>query len=196
MNCNILLFLGGLLLCLGLYFGLSKSGNLQLVLILLGGSIAAFSVVVVVLLKSHTFGSPDPKKSEPEPAPKATAGIASGLNAKAGVNADTKASGNEGAEQKASAEPAHEEGKEQDSAPKFLSGIEVQVEPVHLPSIDQTSEIHEAADSSSRSGITLLMSTPLGDLLLSALVKDPESAGRFVTQAILQAQASSSIRLK
>jgi len=57
MNCNILLFLGGLLLCLGLYFGLSKSGNLQLVLILLGGSIAAFSVVVVVLLKSHTFGS-------------------------------------------------------------------------------------------------------------------------------------------
>ncbi len=195
-NCNSLLFLGALLLCAGLCLGFSKNGNPSLVLILLGCSIATFSAVVIVLLRSHELRIHDPKKLKSEPKPEMAPGIAPELDAKAGMNANIKASDNPAPKREANAEPAPEAGKGTESVPKPLPMVEAKAEPVCKPSTDKTSEIQTDGDSSNKSGMSLLMGTPLGDLLLSALLRDPENAGRFVTEAILQAQASSSIRLE
>lgn len=171
-NCYILLCVGTLLLAAGLYFALAKSGSSALILILMGGSIAAFATVAIKLLRTHQHQKPDTKSTEP----KATPDNMPESQAKCKVAPEPMADTAKVAALK--------------SVPKVERKVETlpAVVPVKAPATQP--DAHGAIQS----GVAQLMGTPLGELLLAAILKDPESAGHFIAQAIQTAQAPASIR--
>jgi len=55
---------------------------------------------------------------------------------------------------------------------------------------ESQSEDEAVIQPEANTDVATLMNTKLGDLLLASLLKDPDSAGRIVAQAIIQAEAS------
>jgi len=187
-NCGILLCIGAVLLASALYLGLAKGGSALLFFVILGGSIAAFAMVLVILRKSRALRLRASGKSESQSAaksdPKHEPETAPELNAKPEINMDAKPM--------LIVETVDETKKGHDSEAKPLSTREIKAEAAGVSSTDDPAVAHADADCSNNSGIALLMNTTLGELLLTTLLQDPEGAGRYVTHAILHAQASSS----
>ena len=202
LNYYLLLILGAALLGTGLYVALARHGGLTLVLILMGGSIAAFATVAFLLAHAHqlrrvdsTHSSPQAlsashpasqKKSVAAPEPLADSNKITSLKSVARVASNTMLL----------------------PASRLAGPAKHDASKVHDGSTDDSQIVNNGVNNiasniasnianniaNNKAGIAVLMETPLGDLLLAALLKDPESAGHVIAQAILAAQAPAPVR--
>jgi hypothetical protein len=164
--CRILLGLGAVILTLDLYLGFVKHANSALVFSLLGITTMVFAAVLFVLLKPSAFAFLGSAKSAPEPkaavAPEPTAA----------VNAEPEAAVE--AQPKAAAIPQSETKVESPADPA----------PQTTPAAKSGPQLEPNAD------LGKLLDTTLGEILVAALRKDPEGAGRIFARAVTQADAS------
>jgi hypothetical protein len=173
--CGIFLGLGAVVLTVDLYLGFVKHANSALVFSLLGITTLVFATVLFMLLRPSAFAFLASAKSEPE--------------ASAAVNPEPKAS----------------------VGPESASAVESQPMPAAIPQSiaapipqPETNEVEPAAESAPQAlpatkseaelepntDLGKLLDMTLGDILVAALRKDPESAGRIFARAVAQADAS------
>lgn len=88
----------------------------------------------------------------------------------------------------AKTEPQPEVQAQPEATSKVQAGAKSEIEPEVKPIPPAKAEPQPRIDA--KTDVAKLMNTTLGELLLAALTKDPEAAGRFVAQAISRAQES------
>jgi len=172
--CSILLGLGAAVLTLDLYLGFVKHANSALVFSLLGITMVVFATVLFMLLQPSAFAFLSSAKSAPEPkatvAPEPTAAV--NPEPEATVASEPKDAVE--AQPKAEAIPQSETKVESPAEPAPKTRPAAKSEPQLGPNTD----------------LGKLLDTTLGDILVAALRKDPEGAGRIFARAVTQADAS------
>jgi len=120
-------------------------------------------------------------ETKPEAGPEAKA--APEPDAKAEPKADARPEAKAEPESEAKTEPAAASGPEAKAATEPEAKVE--------PKADADARPHPVAEPEplASSDIAALLNTPLGDVLVAGLLKDPEDAGRLIAQGIMQTEA-------
>jgi hypothetical protein len=179
--CYVLMAVGAVMLAFGLYMGFVQHANSAVVFLSLGVTAAAFGTVLFVLLKPHAFAFlsratsvPQPK-AEPQPQPQPEANTQPQFEAK-----DAPVPG-----LKAVPSP------ESNDVPPPNSKTEPRPESSAEPPTQAKAQISRGAKSGSQdeasTDVLTLFDMTLGDILLAALRKDPQGAGRIFARAVVQA---------
>jgi outer membrane biosynthesis protein TonB len=204
--CGILLGLGAVILTVDLYLGFVKHANSALVFSLLGITTVVFATVLFVLLKPSAFAFLGSAKSAPEPkatvAPEPTAAVnpepkatvapeptaAVNPEPKATVAPEPTAAVNPEPEATVASEPkdAVEAQPKAETIPQSETKVESPAEPA--PQTPPAAKGEPQLGPNTALG--KLLDTKLGDILVAALRKDPEGAGRIFARAVTQADAS------
>ena len=175
--CYILLAVGAVMLAFCLYMGFVQRANSAVVFGSLGVTTAAFGTVLFVLLKPHAFAFLSPATSVPQPKaePQPEANTEPQFEAKDAPVPELKdvpsPESNDVPPPDSKAGPRPETGAEPPAQVKAQIGREAKSEP---------------QDEASTDGVPLFDMT-LGDILLAAIRKDPQGAGRIFAQAVVQA---------
>ena len=172
--CSILLGLGAAVLTLDLYLGFIKHANSALVFSLLGITTVVFATVLFMLLQPSAFAFLSSAKSAPEPeatvAPEPTAA----------VNPEPEAT--------VASEP--KDAVEAQPKAEAIPQPETKVEPPAEPAPQTRPAAKSEPQLGPNTDLGKLLDTTLGDILVAALRKDPEGAGRIFARAVTQADAS------
>jgi len=188
----IFLAIGAVVLACGIYMGFTNDSG-SLVAIVLLSSVGLFAVALSPLLKVfgfRIFNFAKVAHSAPNAEPESEGSAAMQSEKKSEAMPDTKA--------KAQPAPVPEVQPEvktelQPDAPAHALPVvkadapargKDEIEP--KPVIDDKLQSDTKIDGNA--SIAKLMNMSLGELLLTAMIKDPESAGRLVAQAISQAE--------
>jgi outer membrane biosynthesis protein TonB len=172
--CNILLGLGAAVLTLDLYLGFVKHANSALVFSLLGITTVVFATVLFMLLQPSAFAFLSSAKSAPEP--------------KATVAPEPKDVVNPEPEATVASEP--KDAVEAQPKAEAIPQSETKVEPPAEPAPQTPPAAKSAPQLGPNTDLGKLLDTTLGDILVAALRKDPEGAGRIFARAVTQADAS------
>jgi outer membrane biosynthesis protein TonB len=188
--CSILLGLGAAVLTLDLYLGFIKHANSALVFSLLGITTVVFATVLFVLLKPSAFAFLGSAKSAPEPkatvAPEPTAAV--NPEPKATVAPEPTAAVNPEPEATVASEP--KDAVEAQPKAEAIPQPETKVEPPAEPAPQTRPAAKSEPQLGPNTDLGKLLDTTLGDILVAALRKDPEGAGRIFARAVTQADAS------
>jgi outer membrane biosynthesis protein TonB len=204
--CGILLGLGAVILTVDLYLGFVKHANSALVFSLLGITTVVFATVLFVLLKPSAFAFLSSAKSAPEPKatvaseptaavnPEPEAAVASepkdavNPEPEAAVASEPKDAVNPEPEATVASEPkdAVEAQPKAEAIPQSETKVESPAKPA--PQTPPAAKSEPQLEPNTDHG--KLLDTTLGDILVAALRKDPESAGRIFARAVTQADAS------
>jgi outer membrane biosynthesis protein TonB len=172
--CSILLGLGAAVLTLDLYLGFIKHANSALVFSLLGITMVVFATVLFMLLQPSAFAFLSSAKSAPEPeatvAPEPTAAV--------------------NPEPKATVAPEPTAAVEAQPKAEAIPQPETKVEPPAEPAPQTRPAAKSEPQLGPNTDLGKLLDTTLGDILVAALRKDPEGAGRIFARAVTQADAS------
>jgi outer membrane biosynthesis protein TonB len=204
--CSILLGLGAAVLTLDLYLGFIKHANSALVFSLLGITMVVFATVLFMLLQPSAFAFLSSAKSAPEPkatvAPEPTAAVNPEPEATvapeptAAVNPEPKATVAPEPTTAVNPEPeatvASEPKDAVEAQPKAeaIPQPETKVEPPAEPAPQTRPAAKSEPQLGPNTDLGKLLDTTLGDILVAALRKDPEGAGRIFARAVTQADAS------
>jgi hypothetical protein len=179
--CYILLAVGAVVLAFGLYLGFVRHANSAVVFVSLGITTAVFGTVLFVLLKPHAFAFLSPAasvpqpKAEPQPQPQPEANNEPQFEAKDAPVPELKdvpsPSSSDVPPPDSKAGPRLEDGVEPPAQVKVQIGRGTKSEPQDEASSD----------------VVAPLDMTLGDILLAALRKDPQGAGRIFARAIVQA---------
>ena len=172
--CSILLGLGAAVLTLDLYLGFVKHANSALVFSLLGITTVVFATVLFMLLQPSAFAFLSSAKSAPEP--------------KATVAPEPTAAVNP--EPKATVAPEPKDAVEAQPKAEAIPQPETKVEPPAEPAPQTRPAAKSEPQLGPNTDLGKLLDTTLGDILVAALRKDPEGAGRIFARAVTQADAS------
>ena len=178
--CYILLAIGAGMLAFSLYMGFVQHANSAVVFISLGLTTAVFGTVLFMLLKPHAFAFLSPATAVPEPKaePPPEANNEAQSEAKDAPALELEdvppPDSNDVQPLNSKAAPRPEIGAEPPAQVKAQIGREAKSEP---------------QDEASTDVVTPLDMT-LGDILLAALRKDPQGAGRIFARAIVQADVA------
>ncbi len=181
---SIFLIIGGLMLALGIYMGYAKASEILIIIFLLG-SVVLFTITAtpyLKLVKVSFFGKSEAPPSVPKVEPQPEAKAAQKPEEKTEIKAETKV--------KIQPDPGVE--VKPDAALEMKPATSIEAFPVTAiaPATEVKAEALTPVKMDNREAVAKLMSTPLGELLLAGLIKDPQSAGRFVAQAISEAEKS------
>jgi hypothetical protein len=204
--CSILLGLGAAVLTLDLYLGFIKHANSALVFSLLGITMVVFATVLFMLLQPSAFAFLSSAKSAPEPkatvAPEPTAAVnpepeatvapeptaAVNPEPKATVAPEPTAAVNPEPEATVASEP--KDAVEAQPKAEAIPQPETKVEPPAEPAPQTRPAAKSEPQLGPNTDLGKLLDTTLGDILVAALRKDPEGAGRIFARAVTQADAS------
>ena len=188
--CSILLGLGAAVLTLDLYLGFIKHANSALVFSLLGITMVVFATVLFMLLQPSAFAFLSSAKSAPEPkatvAPEPTAAV--NPEPEATVAPEPTAAGNPEPEATVASEP--KDAVEAQPKAEAIPQPETKVEPPAEPAPQTRPAAKSEPQLGPNTDLGKLLDTTLGDILVAALRKDPEGAGRIFARAVTQADAS------
>jgi outer membrane biosynthesis protein TonB len=188
--CRILLGLGAAILTLDLYLGFVKHANSALVFSLLGITTMVFAAVLFVLLKPSAFAFLGSAKSAPEPkaavAPEPTAAV----NAEPAVAVAPEPTAAVNAEPAAAVAPEPTAAVEAQPKAAAIPQSETKAESPAEPAPQTTPAGKSGPQLEPNADLGKLLDTTLGDILVAALRKDPEGAGRIFARAVTQADAS------
>ena len=175
--CYILLAVGAVVLAFGLYMGFVRHANSTVVFVSLGVTTAAFGTVLFVLLKPHALAFLSPATAVPEPKAEP--------QPDANNEVQFEAKDAPGPELEAVPSPKSDDVPPPDSkaGPRPEDGAEP---PAQVKAQIGRGTKSEPQDEASTDVLTPLDMT-LGDILLAALRKDPQGAGRIFARAIVQA---------
>ena len=167
--CYILLAVGAVMLGFGLYVGFVQHANSAVVFVLLGITTAVFCTVLFVLMKPHAFALLSPAAAVPQP--KAEPQIVATEAPVSELKDVPSPEPNDMPPPDSKARPLPETGAEAAGQVRAESGRWANSEP---------------QDGATNDVVTPLDMT-LGDILLAALRKDPQGAGRIFARAVVQA---------
>jgi outer membrane biosynthesis protein TonB len=188
--CSILLGLGAAVLTLDLYLGFVKHANSALVFSLLGITTVVFATVLFMLLQPSAFAFLSSAKSAPEPkatvAPEPTAAV--NPEPEATVAPEPTAAVNPEPEATVASEP--KDAVEAQPKAEAIPQPETKVEPPAEPAPQTRPAAKSEPQLGPNTDLGKLLDTTLGDILVAALRKDPEGAGRIFARAVTQADAS------
>jgi outer membrane biosynthesis protein TonB len=188
--CSILLGLGAAVLTLDLYLGFIKHANSALVFSLLGITMVVFATVLFMLLQPSAFAFLSSAKSAPEPkatvAPEPTAAV--NPEPKATVAPEPTTAVNPEPEATVASEP--KDAVEAQPKAEAIPQPETKVEPPAEPAPQTRPAAKSEPQLGPNTDLGKLLDTTLGDILVAALRKDPEGAGRIFARAVTQADAS------
>jgi outer membrane biosynthesis protein TonB len=188
--CSILLGLGAAVLTLDLYLGFIKHANSALVFSLLGITMVVFATVLFMLLQPSAFAFLSSAKSAPEPkatvAPEPTAAV--NPEPEATVAPEPTAAVNPEPEATVASEP--KDAVEAQPKAEAIPQPETKVEPPAEPAPQTRPAAKSEPQLGPNTDLGKLLDTTLGDILVAALRKDPEGAGRIFARAVTQADAS------
>jgi outer membrane biosynthesis protein TonB len=188
--CSILLGLGAAVLTLDLYLGFIKHANSALVFSLLGITMVVFATVLFMLLQPSAFAFLSSAKSAPEPkatvAPEPTAAV--NPEPEATVAPEPTAAVNP--EPEATVAPEPKDAVEAQPKAEAIPQPETKVEPPAEPAPQTRPAAKSEPQLGPNTDLGKLLDTTLGDILVAALRKDPEGAGRIFARAVTQADAS------
>jgi hypothetical protein len=175
--CYTLLAVGAGALAFGLYMGFVRHANSALVFVSLGITTVVFGTVLFVLLKPHAFAFLSPPTAVPEPK----------------VEPQPEANNEAQSEAKDAPAPEVEEVPSPDSNEvpplKFKTGLrpEIGAEPPAQVKAQIGREAKSDLQDEVTTDVATLFDMTLGDILLAALRKDPQGAGRIFARAVIQA---------
>jgi len=172
----IFLTIGAMTLAFGIYMGLTKDSGSVIAIVLLG-SVALFAVALSPFLKLYkfrifNFAKAPPPAAKTERQPEVTSEVQPEVKTEAQPEVQVEV------QPEAKAEAQSVSKAEMQPETKVEAPPAAKAEPKSQAKIDAKTDVAK------------LMNTPLGELLLAALIKDPESAGRVVAQAISQVEGS------
>jgi hypothetical protein len=175
--CYILLAVAAVVFAFGLYMGFVQHANSAVVFVSLGVTTAAFGTVLCVLLKPHAFAFlsratsvPQPK-AEPQPEANTEPQIEAKDALAPGLKDVPSPESNDMPPPNSKTEPRPETGAEPPAQVKAQIGHGAKSEPQDEASTD----------------VVPLFDMTLGDILLAAIRKDPQGAGRIFARAVVQA---------
>ena len=140
--------------------------------------------------------APEPEaRTEPTAEPKPETKAAPEADAKADPKAEPEAKAVP--EPEAGTEPTAEPKPETKAAPEANAKADPKAEPEAKAAPEPEARTEPTAEPKAKaepepvasSGIAALLKTPLGDVLVAGLLKDPQEAGRLIAQGIMQTEA-------